>query len=63
MLPTRSAVAPVARQGLPIACYAELRDFAQVEGDGVVTHQIACSAMDRLDVDSAGLDAMDRKYC
>ncbi len=39
-----------------------VRDFAQVEGDGVVTHQIACSAMDRLDVDSAGLDAMDRKY-
>lgn len=39
-----------------------VRDFAQVEGDGIVDMAVARSAMDRLDVDRAGLDAMDRKY-
>lgn len=39
-----------------------VRDFAQVEGDGIVDIRVAQSAMDRLDVDRAGLDAMDRKY-
>jgi Holliday junction DNA helicase RuvB len=39
-----------------------VRDFAQVEGDGTVTVEVARSALDRLDVDPAGLDAMDRKY-
>ncbi len=39
-----------------------VRDFAQVEGDGVIDLPVARSAMDRLDVDRAGLDAMDRKY-
>jgi len=39
-----------------------VRDFAQVEGDGIVDVGVAQSAMDRLDVDRAGLDAMDRKY-
>ncbi len=39
-----------------------VRDFAQVEGDGTVTAAVAASALDRLDVDACGLDAMDRKY-
>jgi Holliday junction DNA helicase RuvB len=39
-----------------------VRDFAQVEGDGRITVAVAKSALDRLDVDDSGLDAMDRKY-
>jgi Holliday junction DNA helicase RuvB len=39
-----------------------VRDFAAVEGDGVITRAIAASALDRLSVDHAGLDALDRAY-
>jgi Holliday junction DNA helicase RuvB len=39
-----------------------VRDFAQVEGDGTVTTDVAESALTRLDVDKCGLDAMDRRY-
>jgi Holliday junction DNA helicase RuvB len=38
-----------------------LRDFAQVEGDGNITQELASRALDRLGVDASGLDAMDRK--
>ena len=38
-----------------------VRDFAEVEGDGVVTGEIAISAMDMLQVDPSGFDAMDRR--
>ncbi|MEM7504634.1 MAG: Holliday junction branch migration DNA helicase RuvB [Pseudomonadota bacterium] len=38
-----------------------VRDFAEVEGDGVVTDDIAVRAMDILDVDPNGFDAMDRR--
>jgi Holliday junction DNA helicase RuvB len=38
-----------------------VRDFAEVEGDGVVTGSIAVSAMDMLQVDPNGFDAMDRR--
>lgn len=38
-----------------------VRDFAEVEGDGVVTDAIAVKAMDMLDVDPNGFDAMDRR--
>ena len=38
-----------------------VRDYAEVEGDGVVTGQIAVSAMDMLQVDPNGFDAMDRR--
>jgi Holliday junction DNA helicase RuvB len=37
-----------------------LRDFAQVEA-GVVTLELARRALERLEVDARGLDAMDRK--
>ena len=38
-----------------------VRDFAEVEGDGIVTGDIAVSAMDMLQVDPNGFDAMDRR--
>ncbi|ATB41314.1 Holliday junction DNA helicase RuvB [Cystobacter fuscus] len=38
-----------------------LRDFAQVEGDGTITRELAAQALTRLGVDASGLDAMDRK--
>jgi len=38
-----------------------VRDFAEVEGDGVVTGAVAANAMDVLQVDPHGFDAMDRR--
>ncbi len=38
-----------------------VRDFAEVEADGVVTGSVASSAMDMLQVDPHGFDAMDRR--
>jgi Holliday junction DNA helicase RuvB len=38
-----------------------VRDFAEVEGDGVVTDAVAQRAMDVLQVDPHGFDAMDRR--
>ena len=38
-----------------------VRDFAEVEADGVVTGEVAVSAMDMLQVDPNGFDAMDRR--
>jgi len=38
-----------------------VRDFAEVEGNGVVTGSIAQSAMNVLQVDPHGFDAMDRR--
>ena len=38
-----------------------VRDFAEVEGDGVVTGAVAESAMNVLQVDPHGFDAMDRR--
>jgi len=38
-----------------------VRDFAEVEADGVVTETVAVSAMDMLEVDPNGFDAMDRR--
>ncbi|HMV69437.1 MAG TPA: Holliday junction branch migration DNA helicase RuvB [Myxococcota bacterium] len=37
------------------------RDFAQVEGDGTIDLPLAKQALDRLQVDAAGLDKMDRR--
>ena len=37
-----------------------VRDFAEVEYDGVITEEIAADALNRLDVDSLGLDVNDR---
>jgi len=37
-------------------------DFALVEGDGVITRELADSALTRLGVDDLGLDGADRRY-
>jgi Holliday junction DNA helicase RuvB len=39
-----------------------VRDFADVEGAGTVTAEVADASLTRLEVDSLGLDAMDRRY-
>lgn len=39
-----------------------VRDYAQVRGDGIINVETASKALDMLDVDESGLDAMDRKY-
>jgi Holliday junction DNA helicase RuvB len=38
-----------------------VRDFAEVRADGVITEKVAISAMDLLEVDPNGFDAMDRR--
>lgn len=38
-----------------------VRDFAQMIGDGVITGEIADTALSRLEVDELGLDATDRR--
>jgi Holliday junction DNA helicase RuvB len=38
-----------------------VRDYAEVEAEGVVTGSVAISAMDMLEVDPHGFDAMDRR--
>ena len=37
-----------------------VRDFAQVKYDGEITKEVACQALDLLEVDRFGLDALDR---
>ena len=39
-----------------------VRDFANVAGEELVTAKIADAALNRLEVDGLGLDAMDRRY-
>jgi holliday junction DNA helicase RuvB len=38
-----------------------VRDFAEVEGNGQVTKELASKALDRLQIDQLGLDPMDRR--
>jgi Holliday junction DNA helicase RuvB len=38
-----------------------VRDFAQVKYDGIITKEVAASALDQLDVDRLGLDHIDRE--
>ncbi|MDJ0657312.1 MAG: Holliday junction branch migration DNA helicase RuvB [Xanthomonadales bacterium] len=38
-----------------------VRDYAEIKGDGKVTRDIACAALDMLKVDQSGLDAQDRR--
>ena len=37
-----------------------VRDYAQVEADGIITQEVAMQALDMLEVDDQGLDKMDR---
>lgn len=39
-----------------------IRDFAQVLNNGVITQQLAADSLDRLKVDSLGLDEVDIRY-
>lgn len=39
-----------------------VRDFAEVRADGVITGEVARGALDALEVDSFGLDILDRKF-
>ena len=39
-----------------------VRDYAEVEADGVVNAEVAHAAMDLLEVDPQGFDMMDRKF-
>jgi Holliday junction DNA helicase RuvB len=38
-----------------------VRDFAQVRADGYITAQVACEALQMLEVDGRGLDDLDRR--
>jgi Holliday junction DNA helicase RuvB len=38
-----------------------VRDYAQVRADGMVSREVACQALELLDVDALGLDKMDRQ--
>jgi len=38
-----------------------VRDFAQIKADGVITNQVAKDALEALEVDSLGLDSIDKK--
>ncbi len=38
-----------------------VRDYAEVKGDGTITHELSVYALDQLGVDKNGLDEMDRR--
>jgi len=38
-----------------------VRDFAQVKFDDVITHEVAVSSLDKLEIDRLGLDTVDKK--
>lgn len=38
-----------------------VRDYAQIKGDGTINGEIAGSALGKLEIDSQGLDSLDRK--
>ncbi len=38
-----------------------VRDYADVKGDGVITEEIACKALEAEGIDRLGLDSLDRK--
>ena len=38
-----------------------MRDFAQVEGEKQITAEIASYALERMSIDSCGLDSIDRR--
>ena len=38
-----------------------VRDFAEVESNGIISLQVACDALNALEVDNDGLDSLDRR--
>ena len=39
------------------------RDFAQQKGSGKITRETASQALELLEIDSKGLDEMDKEFC
>ena len=39
-----------------------VRDYAQVRGNGVITEEVANTALDLMEVDKMGLDRSDRRF-
>jgi len=39
-----------------------VRDYAEVKSNGTVSHEVACAALNMLDVDQHGFDNLDRRY-
>ncbi len=39
-----------------------VRDFAQIKASGIITLEVARTALERLEIDEQGFDAMDRKF-
>jgi Holliday junction DNA helicase RuvB len=63
--PTRSRAARAARRASPAACCAACATSRWSTGDSTIAdrpRQVADEALTRLEVDCAGLDAMDRRY-
>ena len=58
----RSRAAPAARRGSPDGCCAGCATSPPSAGDEAVDARIADLALNRLEVDNRGLDAMDRRY-
>lgn len=51
-------------RGTPRICnrlLRRVRDYAEVDHEGRITHEVAGDALDRMEVDTFGLDEMDRK--
>jgi len=38
-----------------------VRDFAQVQFDGIITHEVATTSLNKLEIDPLGLDVVDKK--
>ena len=51
-----------ARRASPAGCLRRVRDFAAVAGRRPIDRAVADNALAALEVDAAGLDAMDRRY-
>ena len=62
----REGVDEIARRGrgtprVALRLLRRVRDYAEVRANGVITRQVAQDALNLLDVDSLGLDEMDRR--
>ncbi|MDD3113049.1 MAG: Holliday junction branch migration DNA helicase RuvB [Candidatus Izemoplasmatales bacterium] len=42
--------------------FRRVRDYADILGDGTITYQITCQALEKLKIDESGLDRKDREY-
>ena len=62
MGPRRSPGGRGARRASPAACCGAYATFAAVGGAACVTREVADRALQQLEVDSEGLDALDHRY-